>query len=214
MTFAELPISRRQRSTPARKAPDRNRFAWKPRRPESLEDRLAPASNIITAGGLEFLASANFDDNGTKYTLSPGDSVSVGYEPEGQEVFQPLLQFQLDNELLDEGSFSLETNPSELSFTVSYVKLSAVAVEGSQSLPIPIWQSSGSGFPATFGLAQLQSTGAWHSIPRIRFRSRWPTANSRSATSHSTNPATRIQAARSSCRASSTCRTSRSSATG
>ncbi len=159
MTFAELPISRRQRSTPARKAPDRNRFAWKPRRPESLEDRLAPASNIITAGGLEFLASANFDDNGTKYTLSPGDSVSVGYEPEGQEVFQPLLQFQLDNELLDEGSFSLETNPSELSFTVSYVKLSAVAVEGSQSLPIPIWQSSGSGFPATFGLAQLQSAG-------------------------------------------------------
>ena len=134
------------------------RLAWRPGTPELLEARIAPASNLLLAGGLEFLASANFNESAGDYSLAPGDSVSVGYAPIGTENFRPLVRFDLGADAT-KALFSVAATPTESFFTVQDVKMSVVAVHGEPVVPIPVWQTGPSDAnPVKFVISQLLST--------------------------------------------------------
>jgi hypothetical protein len=95
---------------------------WRAEGFEVLESRVAPASNIVYAGGLEFLASAGFEQLGTQYSASGTSSIEIGYKPLGNEKFTPLIRADMGDVLSD---FTVETDPGPLSRACPWSMLAA-----------------------------------------------------------------------------------------
>jgi len=102
---------------------------------ELLEDRLAPAINILHAGGLQFVASAGFTENNGIYEVESG-TVRIGYKPFAAESFVALIEADIQGSATP-APFSLDISPSAPSFTLANTMLKLIA----SGPGIPIWQA-------------------------------------------------------------------------
>src|SRR4051812_31803979 len=113
------------------------RHVWRPGWLERLEDRIAPATNLLLVNGIEFLGSSNFTQHETKTTYSLGGGyVDIGYAPFPTETFLPLVRATLE----DAGKITVDIDPATASFSLTDAGLSIVVVSGSPSIPLPVWK--------------------------------------------------------------------------
>jgi hypothetical protein len=93
-------------------------------------------------GGLRFVASAGFQPSATGDLFANAGYVSIGYKPAAKENFKPLVEADLtrhDDSLLLLFNQTLPTQPR---FNVEDARLDLVAVDGSPTVPIPIFSTN------------------------------------------------------------------------